>query len=63
MSQLTLPEYVYEDLKKFIYINYSGQLPHPLLLAQAFCLRFEEYGKKYDLSTITSAVEDIIKKF
>jgi hypothetical protein len=36
-------------------------LPHPLLIAQAFCLRFEEYGIKYDLSTMTNAVEDIIK--
>ena len=63
MTQLSLPENVYNDLKRFIYTNYPVQLPHPLLIAQAFCLKFEEYGKKYDFSTITNAVEDIIKKF
>lgn len=61
MTQLILPEYAYNDLRKFIYTNYAEHLPHPLLIAQAFCLRFEEYGKKYDLSTITDAVEAIIK--
>ncbi len=61
MTQLTLPECVYNDLKKYISANYSMQLPHPLLIAQAFCLRFEDYGKKYDLFTITNAVEDILK--
>jgi hypothetical protein len=61
MTQLTLPGHVYSDLKKFIYTNYSTQLPHPLLIAQAFCLRFKEHGKKYGLFTITNAVEDIIK--
>ena len=63
MTQLSLPENVYNDLKNFIYTNYCGQLPHPLLIAQAFCLKFEEHGKKYDLSTIASAVEDLIKKY
>jgi hypothetical protein len=61
MTPLTLPESVYNDLKKFVSTNYSKQLPHPLLIAQAFCLRFKQYGEKYDLSTITDAVEDIIK--
>jgi hypothetical protein len=60
MTPLTLPEYVYNDLKKFISINYSNQLPPPLLIVQAFCLRFKQYGEKFDLSTITDAVEDII---
>jgi hypothetical protein len=60
MTPLTLPEYVYSDLKKFISINYPTQLPHPILIAQVFCLRFKQYGEKFDLSTITDAVEDII---
>ncbi len=61
MTPLTLPECVYKDLKEFIIKNYSKQLPHPLLIAQAFRLRFKQYGEKYDLSTITDAVEDILK--
>lgn len=62
MTSLALPECVYNDLKEFISKNYSKQLPHPLLIAQAFRLRFKQYGEKYDLSTITDAVEDIKKQ-
>jgi len=40
-------------------MNYPKQLPHPLLIAQEFRLRFKQYGEKFDLSTITDAVEDI----
>lgn len=61
MQQITLPECVYDDLNRFISTCYSKNLPHPLLIAQAFCLRFQEYGKKYSLSTITDNVEYIIK--
>jgi hypothetical protein len=60
MTQLKLPECVYSDLKKFISTNYSTQLPHPLLIAQTFRLRFKQYGEKFDLSTVTDAVEEII---
>jgi hypothetical protein len=59
MTQLTLPKCVYIDLKEFISIHYTKQLPHPLLIAQAFRLRFKQYGEEYDLSTIADAVEDI----
>jgi hypothetical protein len=59
MTQLKLPECVYSDLKEFIFKNYPKQLPHPLLIAQEFRLRFKQYGEKFDLSTITDAVEDI----
>jgi hypothetical protein len=60
MQQMTLPECVYGDLNNFISTYYSEHLPHPLLIAQAFCLRFQEHGKKYSLSTITDNVEYII---
>jgi hypothetical protein len=63
MQQITLPECVYSDLNMFISTCYSKHLPHPLLIAQAFCLRFQEYGKKYGLSTITDNVEYIINNY
>jgi hypothetical protein len=63
MQQITLPDCVYGDLNKFISTSYSKKLPHPLLIAQAFCLRFQEHGKKYGLSTITDNVEYIIKNY
>jgi hypothetical protein len=60
MQQVILPEYVYKDLDKFISTYYYEHLPHPLLIAQAFCLKFQEHGKKFSLATITYTVEDII---
>ncbi len=60
MTQLKLPECVYNDLKKFISRNYPTEFPHPLLIAQAFCLRFKQYGEGFGLSRITDAVEEII---
>lgn len=58
--QVTLPECVYTDLSKFISTYYSKHLTHPLLIAQEFCLNFQEYGKSFSVSTIAEAVEDII---
>lgn len=60
MQQVTLPECVYNDLNKFIFTYYSKNLPHPLLIAQEFCLKFQEYGKEFSLSTVTDIVEYII---
>jgi hypothetical protein len=61
MSQSKLPAYVLNDLIKFIHETYRDGLPHSLLIAQAFLLEFKEYGKKYDLSIINDAVEEIIE--
>lgn len=58
--QVTLPKYVYIDLSEFISTYYSKHLTHPLLIAQEFCLRFQEHGKKFNISTIAEAAEDII---
>jgi hypothetical protein len=60
MQQVILPECVNNDLKKFISTYYSKQLTHPLLIAQAFCLKFQEYGKQYNLLIIVNAIENII---
>jgi hypothetical protein len=61
MQQVTIPECVYSDLNTFISTYYSKYLPHPLLIAQAFCLRFQEYGQKYSLHEVTDTVEYILK--
>lgn len=61
MQQVTLPECVYRDLNEFISSYYSKHLSHPLLIAQDFCLRFQEYGQKYSLPIMTETVEHIIK--
>jgi hypothetical protein len=60
MEEEVLPECVYNDLNNFISTYHSEQLPHPLLIAQAFCLRFQDYGKRFSLFTITDNVEFII---
>jgi len=51
-----------DDLSKFISTYYRGKMPHPLLIAQTFCLKHQEYGKKFSLSTITEAVEHVINR-
>ena len=60
MQQVPLPESVYSDLNIFISTYHSKHLPHPLLIAQAFCLRFQEHGKKFSLLSITDTVEYIM---
>lgn len=61
MSQLIVPKYVLDDINEFILVNYHGSLPHSLIIAQAFCLRFNNYGNDYGVSEITEAVEYIKK--
>jgi hypothetical protein len=60
MNQSTLPRDVLDDLFKFISTYYH--LPHPLLIAQAFCLKHPKHGRKYGLTTITEAAEFVIKQ-
>ena len=60
MSHLIIPKYVLDDINKFIqvnYMNYHDSLPHSLIIAQAFCLRFKDYGNEFGVSEITDAVE------
>ncbi len=60
ISQSIVPKYVLDDIREFIRVNYHYSLPHPLIIAQAFCLRFKEYGNNFGVSLITSAVEYVI---
>jgi hypothetical protein len=57
VPQLIFPKYVLDDLKNLISENYYMFLPHPLLIAQAFCLKFKEYGTDFRVYAIANAVE------
>lgn len=61
MPQLKLPEQVFIDLASFISINYPNYLPNSLLIAQAFILKYQDYGREFGLSAINYAIEDGIK--
>jgi hypothetical protein len=55
--QLVLPKSMLDDLHKFISFNYPKHLPHPLLIAQSFMLKFPKYGNEIGLTAISDAVE------
>lgn len=57
----TLPDYVFDDIIKFLSEYYPHNVPHSLIVAQAFILKYQDYGNKYDLSQISDAVE-VIKR-
>jgi hypothetical protein len=58
-SQLPVPKYVLDDLSKFIE-NYHGILPNSTLIAQAFCMRFNEYGMEFGVYAISDTVEYVL---
>lgn len=60
MNQAIVPQNVLDDLSKFI--SSFSDLPHPLLIAQKFCLKYKEYGKQFGLPVIVDMVEQLIKK-
>jgi len=51
-----LPDKVFDDLTKLISENHPKNVPHSLIVAQAFIMKYPDYGKKYDLSQISHAV-------
>jgi hypothetical protein len=57
MSQLPIPEYVIDDLSRFISENYRDGLPNSLLIAQSFILKYPDYGKEFGLSKINRVIE------
>ncbi|AKB60716.1 hypothetical protein [Methanosarcina mazei] len=64
MSHLIVPERVLDDINEFIrtnYTNFHHSLPHSLIISQAFCLRFKEYGNDFGVSVIADAVEYVKK--
>jgi hypothetical protein len=61
-TQITLQEHVFNDLIRFIHEKYQGHLPHSLLIAQAFILEHQDYGKEFGLCAINYAIEEGIKQ-
>jgi hypothetical protein len=61
-TQIILPEHVLNDLIRFIYEIYQKPLPNSLLVAQAFILKHQDYGREYGLPAINYAIEDGIKQ-
>jgi hypothetical protein len=62
MPQLSVLDYLMDDLSGFVTKNYTLELPNSLLIAQAFILKYPEYGKEYGLPIINGAIEDGIKQ-
>jgi hypothetical protein len=59
INQAIVPQNVLDDLSKFI--SSFSDLPHPLLIAQKFCLKYNDYGKQFGLPVIVGIVEHLIK--
>ena len=49
------------DLSRFIDENYHKDLPNSLIIAEAFIMKYQEYGRRYGLSMINYTVENLIK--
>jgi len=62
MPQLSVLDYLMDDLSGFVTKNYTLELPNSLLIAQAFILKYPEYGKEYGLPIINGAIEAGIKQ-
>jgi hypothetical protein len=58
-NQAMVPQNVLDNLSKFI--SSFSDLPHPLLIAQKFCLKYNDYGKQFGLPVIVGIVEHLIK--
>jgi len=61
LPQLKIPKHVFDDLSRFISKSYSNHLPNSLIIAQAFILKYQDYGREFGLSAINYAIEDGIK--
>jgi|CZCB01.1.fsa_nt_gi hypothetical protein len=56
-----ISDLVLNDLISFISKTYSNDLPNSLLIAQAFILKYPDYGNEFGLSEINYIIEDGIK--
>ena len=61
LPQLKIPKHVFDDLSRSISKSYSNHLPNSLIIAQAFILKYQDYGREFGLSAINYAIEDGIK--
>ena len=65
IPQVSMPKRMLDDLHRFISYNYSKQLPHSLLVAQSFMLKFPKYGKEVSSSNcmVNFSAMKLTKKF
>lgn len=59
MNQSVLPQYILDDLNRFISNYYQEQIPYSLIVAQEFLSSFQYFGKDVSLSKVIDAVEYI----
>jgi hypothetical protein len=57
-----LPEHVLDDIIRYINCKYQKPLPNSLIIAQAFILKYPDYGKEFGLPAINYALEEGIKQ-
>jgi hypothetical protein len=62
MPQSILPDYVFDDLIRFIRETRQGYLRNSLLIAQDFILKYHDYGKEFGLMKINKAIEEGMKQ-
>jgi hypothetical protein len=58
MSLFILPEYVLDELNRFINENYRYKLPYSIIIANAFCCKFKCYEIEFGVAAITDAIEN-----
>ncbi len=62
MPQSLLPDYVFDELVRFVQGSDHDGLPNSLLIAEKFILKYPDYGKEFGLTEINKAIEDGIKR-
>jgi hypothetical protein len=62
MPLLKVPQYVIDDLERFISETYQGNLPVSLLIAQDFMMKYPEHGKNYSFFIINEVIENMLFK-
>ena len=62
MPQSLLPDYVFDELVKFVRESKHDDLPNSLLIAERFILKYPDYGKEFSLTKINKAIEDGMKQ-
>ncbi len=62
MPQSLLPDYVFDELIRFVHETNRDGLPNSLLIAEKFILKYPDYGKEFGLTKINKAIEYGIKR-
>jgi hypothetical protein len=62
MAEPIIPDYDLDDISNFISNNYPSGLPNSLLIAQAFILKYTDYGKEFGLPVINKVIESRIEQ-